>query len=104
MGLSGSGKSTLIRMLNRLIEPTSGQILLDGRDITKLGEDELIRVRQRDIGMVFQSFALMPHLTARVNAEFGLAVAGVAEAERRDRDRKRTRLNSSHTCPYLKQS
>jgi glycine betaine/proline transport system ATP-binding protein len=77
MGLSGSGKSTLIRLLNRLIEPTSGKILLDGQDIAKLSEAELLKVRRRDMSMVFQSFALMPHLTVADNVAFGLDLAGV---------------------------
>ncbi len=83
MGLSGSGKSTIIRLLNRLIEPTAGAILLDGRDLAQMSQRELIEVRRRDMSMVFQSFALMPHLTALDNAAFGLAVAGKPAAERR---------------------
>lgn len=84
MGLSGSGKSTIIRLLNRLIEPTAGAILLDGRDLARMSKRELIEVRRRDMSMVFQSFALMPHLTALGNAAFGLAVAGKPMAERRE--------------------
>jgi len=83
MGLSGSGKSTMVRMLNRLIEPTSGQVLIDGRDITKMSKKELINLRRNDISMVFQSFALMPHQTVAENAAFGLDVAGVPKAEQR---------------------
>ncbi len=83
MGLSGSGKSTIIRLLNRLIEPTAGAILLDGRDLAQMSQRELIEVRRRDMSMVFQSFALMPHLTAIENAAFGLAVAGIPAAKRR---------------------
>ncbi len=85
MGLSGSGKSTLIRLLNRLIEPTAGEILIDGRDITRLSQRELIALRRRDLGMVFQSFALMPHLKVWENAAFGLDVAGVDLRTRRDK-------------------
>jgi glycine betaine/proline transport system ATP-binding protein len=82
MGLSGSGKSTIVRLLNRLIEPTSGEILLDGRDLAKMSKEELIGVRRRDMSMVFQSFALMPHLNALENAAFGLTVAGRPKGER----------------------
>lgn len=85
MGLSGSGKSTLIRMLNRLIEPTSGEIIIDGRDITKMSRNELIELRRKDMSMVFQSFALMPHLSVLENAAFGLAVAGAPRDEQVER-------------------
>lgn len=82
MGLSGSGKSTLVRMLNRLIEPTSGRILVDGQDINTLNDKELRALRRKDISMVFQSFALMPHLTVLDNTAFGLELAGVDRATR----------------------
>jgi len=82
MGLSGSGKSTLVRMLNRLIEPTAGRILVEGEDINALSERQLRALRRKDISMVFQSFALMPHLTVLDNAAFGLELAGVGRAER----------------------
>ncbi|KRC12971.1 glycine betaine/L-proline ABC transporter ATP-binding protein ProV [Acidovorax sp. Root217] len=82
MGLSGSGKSTLVRMLNRLIEPTAGRILVEGEDIHALSERQLRALRRKDISMVFQSFALMPHLTVLDNAAFGLELAGVGRAER----------------------
>lgn len=85
MGLSGSGKSTLIRMLNRLIEPTAGSIMIGDRDITKMSMTELIEMRRRDMSMVFQSFALMPHRSVLENAAFGLEVAGVDEKERHER-------------------
>lgn len=85
MGLSGSGKSTLVRLLNRLIEPTAGEVLVDGRDIAKLSTDDLRQLRRRDMSMVFQSFALMPHLKVIDNAAFGLELAGVDKAERRRR-------------------
>ncbi len=85
MGLSGSGKSTMVRMLNRLIEPTSGGVLIDGQDITKMSEKELIALRRRDMSMVFQSFALMPHQTVAENAAFGLEVSGVDKETRRDK-------------------
>ncbi|WP_372071032.1 glycine betaine/L-proline ABC transporter ATP-binding protein ProV [Tistrella mobilis] len=87
MGLSGSGKSTLVRMLNRLIDPTDGKVLIDGVDVTAMDPKALRDLRRRDIAMVFQSFALMPHLTALDNAAFGLDVAGMKVSERRDRAR-----------------
>lgn len=76
MGLSGSGKSTLVRLLNRLIEPTLGQVLIDGEDITRLDKKSLRSVRRNKISMVFQSFALLPHLTVLDNAAFGLELSG----------------------------
>jgi len=85
MGLSGSGKSTLVRMLNRLIEPSAGTISIDGRDVTRLNKRELIELRRRDMSMVFQSFALMPHQTVLQNAAFGLEVAGAPAARQRER-------------------
>ena len=85
MGLSGSGKSTLARLLNRLIEPTSGQVLYDGTDIAAMNDEELRELRRRDMSMVFQSFALMPHMSVVENAAFGLELAGVAENERHER-------------------
>lgn len=62
MGLSGSGKSTLVRLFNRLIEPSSGQVMIDGQDISDLSDKDLRELRRRKMSMVFQSFALMPHL------------------------------------------
>jgi glycine betaine/proline transport system ATP-binding protein len=82
MGLSGSGKSTLVRMLNRLIEPTAGQVLLDGEDITAMGKRALIALRRTRMSMVFQSFALLPHKTVAENTAFGLEVSGHGRAER----------------------
>ena len=82
MGLSGSGKSTLVRMLNRLIEPTAGRILVGGEDINQLSDRALRALRRKDISMVFQSFALLPHLTVLDNTAFGLELAGVERAER----------------------
>ena len=84
MGLSGSGKSTLVRLLNRLIEPSAGAVLLDGEDLTRMSAKELIAVRRRDMSFVFQSFALMPHRSALENAAFGLALAGGAKDKRRE--------------------
>ncbi len=82
MGLSGSGKSTLVRLLNRLIEPTAGQVLFDGDDIAAMSPKQLRELRRRHISMVFQSFALMPHLTVLQNAAFGLELAGEASEAR----------------------
>ncbi len=85
MGLSGSGKSTLVRLLNRLIEPTCGTIHFDGTDITKMSPEDLIIFRREKINMVFQSFALMPHMNIIDNAAFGLELAGVPIEERHSR-------------------
>ncbi|ODT17541.1 MAG: hypothetical protein ABS35_25580 [Kaistia sp. SCN 65-12] len=85
MGLSGSGKSTLIRCINRLIEPTAGEILLDGQDITRLGKTELRKIRLSKIGMVFQHFALLPHMSVIDNVAFGLRILGLGRKERRER-------------------
>lgn len=85
MGLSGSGKSTLLRMLNRLVEPTSGELLIDGRDIAKMSDSELRELRNRQMSMVFQHFALFPHRTIRENAAYGLHVRHVSKAERVER-------------------
>ncbi|QCP49627.1 betaine/proline/choline family ABC transporter ATP-binding protein [Trinickia violacea] len=80
MGLSGSGKSTLVRHFNRLIEPTSGQLLFRGKDILKLSTTELRSVRRHNIGMVFQSFALLPHKTVIENIVFGRLLRGDSKA------------------------
>jgi len=85
MGLSGSGKSTLIRLLNRLLEPTSGEVLVDGQNVASMDRRQLIDLRRRDMSMVFQSFALMPHRTVLDNAAFGLEVAGIDKAQREKR-------------------
>jgi len=82
MGLSGSGKSTLIRCLNRLIDATSGKILLDDEDIVTMNKEELREVRRSKLGMVFQKFALFPHKTVLENVEYGLEVKG-SDAEAR---------------------
>ncbi|MBU8879353.1 glycine betaine/L-proline ABC transporter ATP-binding protein [Bacillus sp. FJAT-29790] len=76
MGLSGSGKSTLVRTLNRLIDPTIGEVWIDGKEITKMKKDELREVRRKKISMVFQKFALLPHRTVLENAEYGLEIQG----------------------------
>jgi len=76
MGLSGSGKSTLVRHFNRLIDPTSGQILVDGEDILRYDEKQLEHFRRHKISMVFQSFGLLPHKTVLDNVGYGLKVRG----------------------------
>ncbi|GLK69745.1 quaternary amine ABC transporter ATP-binding protein [Hansschlegelia plantiphila] len=85
MGLSGSGKSTLVRCLSRLVEPTSGEVIFEGRDLMRLSRRELTEVRRHKMGMVFQAFGLLPHLTVLENVAFPLQVQGVGEAERRKR-------------------
>ncbi len=85
MGLSGSGKSTLIRLLNRLIEPTSGNVMMDGEDVAAMSTERLLDLRRKDMSMVFQSFALLPHLTVIENAAFGLEVAGMEKTQREAR-------------------
>ena len=82
MGLSGSGKSTLVRLFNRLINPTSGSILIDGEDIAIMNHSELRAVRRAKMSMVFQSFALLPHLNVLDNAAFGLELCGMPKEER----------------------
>jgi glycine betaine/proline transport system ATP-binding protein len=85
MGLSGSGKSTLIRTLIRLIEPTDGEIIIDGEDITKLSEEGMRKVRRNKVAMVFQHYGLLPHKTVLENAEYGLKTRGVGMKERREK-------------------
>ncbi|MBP1933062.1 glycine betaine/L-proline ABC transporter ATP-binding protein ProV [Ammoniphilus resinae] len=82
MGLSGSGKSTLVRLLNRLIEPTIGQVFIDGKDVVKMSKEELREVRRKKISMVFQKFALFPHRTVLENTEYGLEIQGVEKSNR----------------------
>ncbi|HEY0415397.1 MAG TPA: glycine betaine/L-proline ABC transporter ATP-binding protein [Gaiellaceae bacterium] len=85
MGLSGSGKSTLVRTLIRLIEPTAGRVVVDGRDVTASSRDELLQLRRHTFSMVFQHFGLLAHRTVLDNAAFGLEVQGVPKAERHAR-------------------
>ncbi|MBT0771574.1 betaine/proline/choline family ABC transporter ATP-binding protein [Kineosporia sp. J2-2] len=85
MGLSGSGKSTVLRMLNRLVDPTSGGLTIEGRDVAAMNADELRDLRNRKINMVFQHFALFPHRTVRENAAYALHVRRVSAAERAER-------------------
>ncbi|MBP3952713.1 glycine betaine/L-proline ABC transporter ATP-binding protein ProV [Bacillus suaedae] len=82
MGLSGSGKSTLVRLLNRLIDPTSGQVLIDDKDVVQMSKEQLRNVRRKKISMVFQKFALLPHYTVLENTEYGLEIQGIPKEER----------------------
>lgn len=88
MGLSGSGKSSLLRCLNRLIEPTSGSVILNEVNITSLGEKELQDVRRKEMSMVFQKFGLLPHRTVLENVAFGLELQDIPEKEREEKARK----------------
>jgi len=85
MGPSGSGKSTLLNVIGLLDRPTAGQYVLDGRETTSLNDDELAHVRARKIGFIFQSFHLVPRLTAFENVELPMVLASIAPAERRER-------------------
>lgn len=101
MGLSGSGKSTLVRMLNRLIEPTEGNILIDGEDISTMDKDALRKVRREKVSMVFQNFGLFPHRTILENTEYGLEVQGVDKSERQKKAEKA--LDNAGLLPYKDQ-
>ncbi|NRF29980.1 quaternary amine ABC transporter ATP-binding protein [Vibrio coralliilyticus] len=83
MGLSGSGKSTLIRHFNRLIDPTEGQILVEGTDVMKLNQKELEEFRRHKMSMVFQRFGLLPHRTVVENVSYGLEVQGIEKSQKR---------------------
>ncbi len=85
MGLSGSGKSTLVRCINRLIQPTSGNVWIDGQNIMQLDRNELRDLRLNKLGMVFQNFALFPHRTVVQNTEYGLEISGMDAAVRREK-------------------
>lgn len=88
MGLSGSGKSTLIRLVNRLIEPTAGEVLIDGEDIAKMDRNQLMHTRREKLGMVFQNFALFPNRTILRNVEYGLEIQGIPKEEREKKARE----------------
>ena len=81
MGLSGSGKSTLIRHINRLIEPTSGEVLVGGEDVLAMSDEELKNFRRSKASMVFQKFALLPHRTVIENVGYGLQIQKISETE-----------------------
>ena len=88
MGLSGSGKSTLIRHVNRLIEPTSGKIIVDGKNMLEMSDDELREFRRFKASMVFQKFALLPHRSVIKNVAYGLLIQGVNRVEAYERSEK----------------
>jgi len=88
MGLSGSGKSTLVRCMSRLIEPTYGKVEFEGKDLLSISDAELIELRRHRMGMVFQNFALLPHLNVLENIAFPLSIQGVARAAREARARE----------------
>ena len=83
MGLSGSGKSTLVRCLSRLLEITAGEVIVEGSNISSLSEKDLIELRRSKMGMVFQSFGLLPHRTVLNNVAFPLEMRGQDRSERR---------------------
>ena len=85
MGLSGSGKSTLVRCISRLIEPTGGQVLIDGDDVTQMNKKDLQHLRRNKMAMVFQHFGLFPHRRVIDNISYGLEVRGVGKQERTDK-------------------
>jgi glycine betaine/proline transport system ATP-binding protein len=85
MGLSGSGKSTLVRCLSRLIEPTAGEIIFNGENLLAASDTRMIEIRRHQMGMVFQNFALLPHLTVLANVAFPLEVQGVDKPTREAR-------------------
>ena len=88
MGLSGSGKSTLIRHINRLIEPTAGEITVDEEDILSMSQLELREFRRKKTSMVFQKFALLPHKTVAQNVAYGLTIQGEQEGAAKEKSHK----------------
>ncbi len=92
MGLSGSGKSTLVRCLSRLVEPTAGEILFNGENLLAASEARMIEIRRHQMGMVFQHFALMPHMTVLANVAFPLDVQGMGREAREARARRMIEL------------
>ncbi len=85
MGLSGSGKSTMLRCINRLVEPSAGAIVVDGTDVTRLNQKDLLEFRRHKFGMVFQHFALFPNRTIQGNVEYGLEIQNVPKAQRAEK-------------------
>jgi len=92
MGLSGSGKSTVVRCLSRLVEPTAGEILIEGQNLLALSERELIEIRRHKLGMVFQNFGLLPHLDVLDNVAYPLRVQGMSRRLREERAREMIEL------------
>jgi glycine betaine/proline transport system ATP-binding protein len=92
MGLSGSGKSTLVRLINRLVEASEGHVYLDGVDVTSMTRAELVELRRHKMNMVFQSFALLPHLSVVDNVAFGLHISGVEKKHARRQSLEALRL------------
>jgi len=92
MGLSGSGKSTLVRCMSRLIEPTAGEILFNGENLLAASPERMIEIRRHQMGMVFQHFALLPHLTVLGNVAFPLEIQGIARTPRLERARRMVEL------------
>ena len=92
MGLSGSGKSTVVRCLSRLIEPTAGSVLIDGQELLQLNDRELIEMRRHKMGMVFQNFGLLPHLSVLDNVAYPLRVQGMKRSEREAKAREMVEL------------
>lgn len=92
MGLSGSGKSTIVRCLSRLIEPTAGQVLIDGQDVLQLSDRELIELRRHKMGMVFQNFGLLPHLSVLANVAYPLRVQGMSKRDRENKAKEMVEL------------
>ncbi|QCR34047.1 glycine betaine/L-proline ABC transporter ATP-binding protein [Lysinibacillus sp. SGAir0095] len=101
MGLSGSGKSTLVRLLNHLIEPTSGSIYIDGENISKMNKHQLRTIRREKMSMVFQNFGLFPQRTVLANTEYGLEVRGIPKEERTKK--AETALENAGLLPYKDQ-